>query len=96
LVQVHDPIHQFAAMVRQRQADDFDAWLTAGQTSSIPEVQNFADGLQRDYVAVKSALRLPWSTGPVEGHITRLKLTKRSGYGRMQLDLLHQRVLNAA
>src|SRR5262249_16121243 len=57
------------------------------------ELQNFVDVLQRDYAAVKAALRLPWSNGPVEGHINRLKLIKRSGYGRMQLDLLRQRVL---
>jgi transposase len=49
--------------------------------------------LQRDYAAVKAALMLPWSNGPVEGHINRLKLIKRSGYGRMQLDLLWQRML---
>jgi hypothetical protein len=34
--------------------------------------------------------------GPIEGHINRLKFMKRSGYGRMQLDLLRQRVLYAA
>ena len=45
------------------------------------------------YAAVKAALTFPWSNGPVEGHINRLKLIKRSGYGRMQLDLLRQRVL---
>ena len=43
--------------------------------------------------AVKAALMLPWSNGPVEGHINRLKLIKRSGYGRMKLNLLRQRVL---
>ena len=52
--------------------------------------------LQRDYAAVKAALTLPWSNGPVEGHINRLKLIKRSGYGRMQLALLRQRVLYEA
>jgi transposase len=36
------------------------------------------------------------SNGPVEGQINRLKLIKRSGYGRMQLALLRQRVLYAA
>ena len=51
------------------------------------------DVLQRDYAAVKTAWTLPWSNGPVEGHINRLKLIKRSGYGRMQLALLRQRVL---
>jgi transposase len=33
------------------------------------------------------------STGPVEGQINRLKLSKRSGYGRIKLGLLRQRVL---
>jgi transposase len=46
---------------------------------------------------VHAALTLQWSTGPVESHINRLKLIKRSGYGGMKLDLLRQRVLyNAA
>ena len=31
---------------------------------------------------VEAALRLPYSTGPVEGNINRLKPIKRSGYGR--------------
>ena len=38
----------------------------------------------------------PWSNGPVEGQVNRLKLIKRSGYGRMQLALLRQRVLYEA
>jgi transposase len=35
------------------------------------------------------------STGPVEGNINRLKLIKRSGYGRAGFDLLRLRVLAA-
>ncbi len=41
-------------------------------------------------------MTLPWSTGPVEGHINKLTLIKRSAYGRMKLDVLRQRVLQAA
>jgi transposase len=86
-------IQQGAAMIRQRQAEALEPWLTACSTSSVVELRNFADVLQRDAAAVRAALTLPWSNGPVEGHINRLKLIKRSGYGRMQLDLLRQRVL---
>jgi hypothetical protein len=43
-----------------------------------------------------AALELPWSTGPVEGQITRLKLIKRQGYGRCSLDTLKRRFLYAA
>ena len=51
---------------------------------------------QRDEAAVRAALTLPWSTGPVEGHIHRWKLIKRQMYGRAKLDLLRIRVLFAA
>jgi transposase len=36
------------------------------------------------------------SNGPVEGHITRLKLLKRQMFGRAKLDLLRRRFLRAA
>jgi transposase len=34
--------------------------------------------------------------GPVEGHINRLKMLKRSMFGRATLDLLSRRFLRAA
>jgi transposase len=99
-LQQHDELRQVAAlvrqgttMIRQRQADTFAPWLQACQASPSVELRNCAEWLRRDAAAVHAALQLPWSTGPVEGHINRLKLIKRSGYGRMQWDLLRQRVL---
>lgn len=35
----------------------------------------------------------PWSSGPVEGHVNRIKTIKRQMYGRANLDLLRKRVL---
>ena len=64
--------------------------------SSIPDLRTFAEGLQREYSALKAALTYPYSTGPVEGQINRLKLIKRSMYGRGSFELLSQRVLIAA
>jgi transposase len=92
-VHVQELIQQGAAMIRQHQVDALAPWLKACNASPVGELRNFADVLQRDAAAVKAALTLPWSSGPVEGHINRLKLIKRSGYGRMQLNLLRQRVL---
>jgi transposase len=56
----------------------------------------FARGVERDREAVLAALVEPWSTGPVEGQINRLKLLKRTMYGRAGYDLLRRRVLAAA
>lgn len=87
---------EFSAMVRQRQSDRFDHWLLGVAQSTCPALQRFAKGLRDDYDAVKASLILPWSNGPVEGHINRLKTLKRSMYGRAGLDLLTRRFLLAA
>jgi transposase len=93
LAHVQELVQQGRAMIRQRHAAALVPWLEACRASPSAEVRNFADGLQQERAAVQAALTLPWSTGPVEGHINRLKLIKRSGYGRMKFDLLRQRVL---
>jgi transposase len=86
----------FAAIVRARQADRFDSWLARAIASAVAPLRRFATGLRTDYEAVKAGLCLPWSNGPVEGQINRLKMLKRSMFGRAKIDLLSQRFLRAA
>ena len=62
----------------------------------IEALARFAQGLREGLAAVTAGLTLPWSNGPVEGHVNRLKLLKRQGYGRADVELLRQRVLQAA
>jgi transposase len=84
---------EFCRIIRQRDVAAWPHWRDA--TSSGP-LSNFARHLCRDEAAVLAALQQPWSNGPVEGHVHRLKLIKRSMYGRANFDLLRLRVLNAA
>ena len=84
---------EFRAMVRRQQADRLDGWLAAAKGSALA---GFAGGLMRDLAAVRAALSLPWSTGPVEGQISRLKTIKRTMCGRAGFELLRHRVLQAA
>jgi transposase len=86
----------FCAIVRQRQPDHLDSWLARAIASGVAPLRRFATGLHADYEAVKAGVTLPWSTGPVEGQINRLKMLKRSMFGRAKLDLLSQRFLLAA
>ena len=82
-------------MVRTRDRPAFAPWLERASASGIPELSSFVAGLERDRAAVEAALSLPYSNGQVEGQITRLKLIKRTMYGRANFDLLRQRVLAA-
>jgi transposase len=85
----------FATLVRQRQPECLEPWLQRATTSAVDAVQRFAAGLYEDYEAVKAGVTLPWSTGPVEGHINRLKMLKRQMFGRARLDLLSRRFVLA-
>lgn len=87
---------EFAQMVRERQEAALDHWLAAAEASELREWRTFAHGIRRDEAAVRAALTEPWSQGPVEGHIHRLKLVKRAMYGRGSFETLRKRVLWAA
>ncbi len=75
---------------------DLAAWPNWVQSVKDTALASFARGLLRDHDAVLAAIRLPWSNGPVEGHVHRLKLIKRQMYGRAGFDLLRLRVLHPA
>jgi len=90
-----DLAQDFTQMVRQRQPEHFDPWLKRATTSPLDAMQRFATGLRDDYAAVKAGVTLPWSNGPVEGHINRLKMLKRQMFGRARLDLLSRRFVLA-
>jgi transposase len=90
-----DLAQDFAALVRQRQPAQLDPWLQRATASAVDAVRRFATGLYEDYEAVKAGVMLPWSSGPVEGHINRLKMLKRQMFGRARLDLLSRRFLLA-
>ena len=87
---------RFFTMVRERHAEQFDVWLEECLTSDIPDLCTFAEGLKREYSAMKGALTFSYSNGPIEGQINKLKYIKRSMYGRGSFKLLRQRFLQAA
>jgi transposase len=65
-------------------------------TSGFAPLKGFVMGLQKDYAAVKAGLTEAWSNGQTEAHVQRLKLLKRSMYGRASFALLRKRVLYRA
>jgi transposase len=92
----YDLAQQLITMMKEHNAATLEAWMLTCLESGIVEVANFAHGLQKEFSALRAALIYPYSNGPVEGNITKLKLIKRSMYGRGSFELLRQRVLKAA
>ena len=88
-----EQIRGFGAILRAGDPAALKPWLKAAAAS---ELGGFVAGLRQDKAAVHTVIGEPWSNGAVEGQVNRLKLIKRSMYGRADIDLLRQRVLHAA
>jgi len=86
----------FAGLLRERQGEKLDGWIERVSASGIQQLQRLATGLLADEAAVHAGLTMVWSDGQTEGQVNRLKLIKRTMYGRANFDLLRPRVLRAA
>jgi transposase len=84
---------EFRRMLKERDSSALGPWVEAARRSLL---RRFAAGIHADVAAVRAAITLSWSNGPVEGHVNRLKMLKRQMYGRANFDLLRERVLHAA
>ncbi|MBV9898802.1 MAG: ISL3 family transposase [Chloroflexi bacterium] len=89
-------LQRFRRLVVRQCVRDLDDWLADAAASGLGPFMSLARGIQADRAAVNAGLTLRWSTGPVEGHVTRVKLLKRQGYGRASTALLRRRVVSAA
>jgi len=59
--ETYELIEDFTTMLRERQGERLDTWLQKGEEQGVSELKSFAQGLRRDYDAVKAGLTLAWS-----------------------------------
>lgn len=83
----------FGDMLTGRHGHRLNDWIAAVEADDLPELHSYANGLKRDYDAVRNGLTLTHSSGAVEGQVNRIKMIKRQMFGRAKLDLLRKRVL---
>ena len=72
---------------------DLKTLLEEGKTTLLSRL---IPALERDAAAIEASLVTPWTTSPVEGQISRLKMIKRTMFGRAGFSLLRARVLQPA
>lgn len=86
-------VREFATMMTKLRGYQLTPWITAVEQDCLPALASFARNLRRDFDAIHNGLSLPFSSGPVEGAVNRIKILKRQMFGRAKLDLLRKRVL---
>jgi transposase len=94
LARLHEHVASFADVLTHRPSNGgLLKWVEAARTDTLPALRTFAAGLDKDWDAVLGAVTSSWSSGVVEGTVTKIKLVKRQMYGRAGLPLLRKRVL---
>lgn len=86
-------VRSFATMMCELRGHELETWMAAVDADDLPALHSFVLGLRRDQDAVTAGLTLPWNSGPVEGHVNRIKMLKRQMFGRAKPDLLRKRIL---
>ena len=88
---------RFADLIRKsghrKARGQLTQWMADAEQSTIPQFCSFVAKLRQDEDAVVAGMELPYSQGQTEGQIHKLKLIKRSMYGRAGFELLRQRIL---
>ncbi|WTO24831.1 ISL3 family transposase [Streptomyces virginiae] len=74
-------------------AEALTSWISRTRDADLPFLHSFANGLERDRAAVDAAVTLPHHNGRTEGVNNKIKLVKRSMYGRAGHRLLRQIIL---
>ena len=83
----------FRTILRIGKVSTLRRWMKQALNTGIHAMVRFVRTLQQDIEAVEAAVSQPWSNGPVEGQINRLKMLKRQMYGRGGTELLRARLL---
>ncbi|NNN31894.1 transposase [Streptomyces sp. S3(2020)] len=71
LDQAHQLVREFAEMLTTRTGTLLPEWIDRARAAQRPGITDFAGGLTSDLKAVVAGLTLPWSSGSVEGAVTR-------------------------
>lgn len=91
--QMRELVLGFRTILRVGKLPTLQRWMERALKTGIHALERFVRTLKQDLSAVEAAVTEPWSNGPVEGHINRLKTLKRQMYGRAGVELLRARLL---
>ncbi|MCW6109093.1 transposase [Clostridium sporogenes] len=80
-------------MLNNRTIDEFDQWINKATALKIKEIDSFVNGINSHIDAVKNAILYDYNNGLAEGFVNKLKLIKRTMYGRCNFNLLKNKIL---
>lgn len=92
LWELHACIKEFRNIFQKKNVVLLYLFIDKYKVSNIKALRSFAKGLENDIDAVENAVAYDFSNGFVEGTNSRLKMLKRTMYGRCNRELLEAKL----
>lgn len=93
LQEVERCIREFREIFNKKNMPKLYLFIKRYKTSNIKEFASFAKGLEHDLCAVENAVASDLSNGFVEGTNSKVKMVKRTMYGRCGKQLLEAKLM---
>lgn len=86
-------ILEFREIYKRKSMPLLHLFIDHYKKSGMKEISRFAEGLEKDLDAVENSVASPLSNGFVEGTNNKLKMVKRTMYGRCNKELLSAKLM---
>lgn len=93
LSHVEKCIREFREIFQTKKMPLLYLYIEKYKASEIKEIRSFANGLEKDILAVENAVASDLSNGFVEGINSKVKMVKRTMYGRCSKKLLAAKLM---
>ena len=91
--QIIELVNKFRVLLKNKEIHLLEDWIKAATLLNVREINSFIEGIKRDLLAVKNAIRFEYNNGLAEGNVNKVKVIKRIMYGRNSFELLRNKVL---
>ena len=86
-------VNGFKTIIKSKDSKNLSSWMQEAVSLNLDEVNTFVNGLNQDLEAVSNAINFDYSNGLAEGIVNKIKLIKRTMYGRCKFPLLKNKCL---
>lgn len=91
--EMYEAMENFCKIIKGNETVGLVKWMKRYWKTNIPSLKTFIIGIKRDYQAVRNTIRLNITNGITEGFVNKLKVVKRSMYGRAGLELMKNKLV---
>lgn len=90
---IYQLVWEFKAIFKTKDTDQLSHWIEKTKQLNIREMNSFILGLERDFEAIQNAIIYDYNNGLAEGSVNKVKVIKRTMYGRCSFSTLRSKVL---